>query len=673
MSDPSAVLGSAGPARAVPPGPAEDAVRYTIDIDTGGTFTDGYVAGPHGAIQVKTDTTPHNFAVGVLECVRSAADRLDITVPDLLFETGIIRLSSTVCTNALLNRDGARVGALLGETLYRDHGSRLSPQMPLERAMIELVPDDPGDEHLAVIDAAVRRLLERGARIIVVALSGPGLGARESQVRDLIARTYPRHYLGAVPILRSSLVTMASDPAVRVHTAVINAYVHPVMSRFLYQLEDQLKVLGYRSPLLSANADHGTSRVAKTTAIRTWGSGPAAGVAAARTLAQSLGLRHVVALDIGGTSSDITLLNDFAEPRTVRPLIHGIEVSLPTVNILSLGVGGGSVATVADGGVTVGPESMGALPGPASFGLGGQEATLTDAFCCLGVFDAGNFSGGRKRLDVAAAREVVRSRVADPLGVDIDEAAVLVVDAAVEEINRTVRRVIAQSGLPPEEFALFAFGGNGGILAHRIAERLGVRQAFMFPLSPVFSAFGMSGLNLVHAYEAVADAGDLEETIRELKLRGERDMSGEGVDIAALSFQVEAETSHPDGSVSVAELDDAAPVAGPAGGSVLIRLRAISPVRGAGLPAAGGGGSAGTGKRDIRWAPGLVTADVFDWDTVAPGDVITGPALLENELTTALVPPGARVRIGASAEAMFSFADEELETGQQAASGGRAT
>jgi N-methylhydantoinase A/oxoprolinase/acetone carboxylase beta subunit len=106
---------------------------------------------------------------------------------------------------------------------------------------------------------------------------------------------------------------------------------------------------------------------------------------------------------------------------------------------------------------------------------------------------------------------------------------------------------------------------------------------------------------------------------------------------------------------------------------VLIRLRAISPVRGAGLPAADGGGSAGTRKRDIRWASGLVTADVFDWDTVAPGDIIAGPALLENELTTALIPPGARVRIGASAEAMFSFAGEELETGQQAASGGRAT
>ena len=163
MSDPSAVLSSAGPARAVPPGPAEDEVRYTIDIDTGGTFTDGYVAGPHGAIQVKTDTTPHNFAVGVLECVRSAAERLNVTVTDLLFETGIIRLSTTVCTNALLNRDGARVGALLGEALYRDHASRLSPEMPLEQALIELVPDNPGDEHLAIIDAAVRRF-SNGAR-----------------------------------------------------------------------------------------------------------------------------------------------------------------------------------------------------------------------------------------------------------------------------------------------------------------------------------------------------------------------------------------------------------------------------------------------------------------------------------------------------------------------------
>jgi N-methylhydantoinase A len=673
MSDPSAVMSSAGPALAVPAGPAEDELRYTIDIDTGGTFTDGYIAGPRGAIQVKTDTTPHNFAVGVLECVRSAAERLDVTVTDLLFETSIIRLSTTVCTNALLNSDGTPVGALLGEALYRDHASRLSPEMPLERALIELVPDDPGDEHLTIIDAAVRRLLERGARIIVVALTGPGLGARESRMRDLIARNYPRHYLGAVPILRSSLVTMASDPAVRVHTAVINAYVHPVMSRFLYQLEDQLKELGYRNPLLSANADHSTSRVAKTTAIRTWGSGPAAGVAAARNLAQSLGLPHVVAVDIGGTSSDITLINNFAVPRTVRPLIHGVEVSLPTVDILSLGVGGGSVAAVTDGRVKVGPESMGALPGPASFGLGGEEVTLTDAFCCLGVFDAGNFSGGRKRLDVLRAREVIRTRLADPLGVDIDAAAVLVVDAAVEEINRTVRRVIGQSDVPAEKFTLFAFGGNGGILAHRIAEQLGVRQTFMFPLSPVFSAFGLSGLNLVHAYEAVAEGDDLEETIRKLKVRGERDMSGEGVDIAALSFQVEAETSHPDGPVSVVELDGAAPVAQPAGSSLLIRLRAISPGRAAALPAADGRGSVGTGKRDIRWISGTATADVFDWDTVAPGDVIAGPAVLENDLTTALIPPGARVRIGASAEAMFSFAGDEFQAGQQPTSRGRAT
>src|SRR4029077_6389255 len=201
--------------------------------------------------------------------------------------------------------------------------------------------------------------------------------------------------------------------------------------------------------------------------------GPAAGVAAARTLAQSLGLPHAVALDIGGTDRDITPVHNFAVPRTVRPRIHGVEVSLPTVDILSLGVGGGSVAAVTDGRVKVGPESMGALPGPASFGLGGEEPTLTDAFCCLGVFDAGNFSGGRKRLDVLRAREVIRARLADPLGLGIDEAAVLVVNAAVEEISRTVRRVIGESDVTAEEFALFAFGGNGGILAHRIAEQLG--------------------------------------------------------------------------------------------------------------------------------------------------------------------------------------------------------
>lgn len=634
--------------------------RYTIDIDTGGTFTDGYVVGPQGSIRVKTETTPHNFAVGVLECIQSAASELNTTLGDLLFEADIIRLSTTVCTNALLNRSGARVGILIDSDLHSQLAGRLSPELPLEPALLEVVPEGPGEFDVEAISAAVRRLLERGARVIVVALSGPEFGARESALRNVIARNYPRHYLGAVPVLPSSSVTLALDPAVRVHTAVLNAYVHPVMSRFLYQLEDQLKQLGYRNPLLSANADNGTSRVAKTTAIRTWGSGPAAGAAAAQTLGRSLDLPHVVALDIGGTSTDITVLDDFAVPRTVRPHIEGIEVSLPCVDVISVGIGGGSIASVVDGAVVVGPASTGGVPGPASFGLGGDKATLTDALCCLGVFDAANFSGGRKRLEMARAVEVIGAQVAAPLGLQVATAARLVVDSAVDEINRHILRLVDRTGVAIARYVVFAFGGNGGILAQLIAERLGVARAYTFPLSPVLSAFGMSGLDLVHAYEAMPDPNHLDATLRELKTMAERDMRGEGVELEGLTFRLEAEISNPDGSVSVIDLDDSGRAVGPAGPADttqrLLRIRAIAPGRGAALHDTEGVGASSIGKRDVFWASGMAAADLFNWDVVAAGDVIDGPALLENEMTTVLISPGSHVTVGEFGEAVFSFA-----------------
>lgn len=633
--------------------------RYTIDIDTGGTFTDGYVVGPLGSIRVKTETTPHNFAVGVLECIASAAAELNTTMGDLLFETDIIRLSTTVCTNALINRSGARVGVLMGVDLHNEHAHRLSSQLPLEPGLLELVTEGPTEFDVETIGAAVRRLLERGARVVVLALSGPEFRARESALRDLIAQNYPRHYLGAVPVLPSSSVTLALDPAVRVHTAVVNAYVHPVMSRFLYQLEDQLKQLGYRNPLLSANADNGTSRVAKATAIRTWGSGPAAGAAAAQILGRSLDVSEVVALDIGGTSTDITVLNDFAVPRTVRPHIEGIEVSLPSVDVVSVGIGGGSIATVVDGAVVVGPASMGGVPGPASFGLGGDKATLTDALCCLGVFDAANFSGGRKRLELGRAVDVISAQVAEPLGLQVTAAARLVVESAVDEINRHVLRLVGQTGVAIERFVVFAFGGNGGIVAQLIAERLRVQRAYTFPVSPVFSAFGMSGLDLVHAYEAMPDQNDLDATLHELKAMAERDMRGEGVDLDGLTFRLESEISDMDGSVSVIDLDDsgrAVEQAGPAPASQqLLRIRAISPGRGAVLHGCDGVGASSTGKRDVFWRSGVATSDLFNWDTVAAGDVIDGPALLENEMTTLLIPPGSHVTVGEFGEAVFSF------------------
>ena len=190
----------------------------------------------------KVDTTPHDLTEGILRCIDQAASLLGIDRSGLLRQTDVVRLSTTVATNALINRSGAKVGLLVGSDLYESIVSRLPETLPLARNLVEKLPSPKAAEAAAATVAALRGLLERGARIVVIALAdGPDLAARELAVRTFIAAEYPRHYLGAVPIVPSHEVTLSPDPFLRVATAVLDAYLHPVMSRFLYRVEDELR------------------------------------------------------------------------------------------------------------------------------------------------------------------------------------------------------------------------------------------------------------------------------------------------------------------------------------------------------------------------------------------------------------------------------------------------
>ena len=623
---------------------------YVINIDTGGTFTDGYVTGPVGSIRAKVDTTPHDLTVGILACIDRAASLLEMSRPELLRQTDTVRFSTTIGTNTLINRSGPKIGLLLGETLGDPLVTKLAEGLPLDRDLVQLVPETEQDG--ARVIAAVHTLLERGARILVVALSsGIDLPAREGALRSRIAADYPRHYLGAVPVLASHQVTLAPDPRVRAQTAVLNAYLHPGMSRVLYRVEVQLRTDGYRHPLLVANADAGTSRVAKTTALRTWGSGPAGGVAGALELTRELGLKHVVTLDVGGTSSDISIVEQSGWRYAVQPVIEGIEVALPAVALESVGVGGGSIARVENGRVSVGPESMGAQPGPAAFGLGGQEATVTDAACCLGIFDPDHFLGGRKRLNIEAARDVVGARVAEPLGVDLAQAAARILEAAAVGIAQVIGKQLRRQGLVPSEVALFASGGAGGLLAHAVADRAGLAAVYGFTVNSVFSAFGLSRLDVSHSYEALPGTS-LESDLEGLRERARRDMQGEGINTSAVTYAIEGEVVGPDGAVHVVALGDETNEAVAAAGALhngqlrLARLRAkTAGVRGA-LPLADGASLVTRGQRALHLGGSVVTLPVFDWDTGATGAELQGPAILESTETTLLIPPGSRGRIG---------------------------
>lgn len=629
--------------------------RFTLDIDTGGTFTDCYVTNGAEVILTKADTTPHDLSQGVLACIDQAAVALGLTRQAFLRNCEVARLSTTVGTNTFINRNGARVGLLLGTRLAVEL-DRLSPRLPLQRDLVALIPEDVDATHAANVRAATHHLLERGARILVIALEGDGdLPRRERAVRDIIAEDYPRHYLGAVPVLPSHQVTPINDGAIRIQTAVLDAYIHPVMSRFLYRVEDQLRADGLARPLQVGNANGGTSRVAKTTAMRTWGSGPAGGVAGAAKMATHLGMAHAVAVDIGGTSADICFINGGRWDYEVSPSIEGVTVALPTLRLHSAGIGCGSIVRLNGNDIVVGPDSAGAQPGPAAFGLGGELPTVTDAACCLGYFDPANFLGGRRKLDMHAARRVLTEKVAAPLSIANEAAAVLVIEHAAEKIAGEIQQRLDGTGTAGDlQRSLLATGGGGGLLGHAVARLCGFMDVYVFPVSPVFSAFGLSRLDVSHSYERMPAINDIESSLEAIREVALADMRGEGFDLA-VSLQVEGEFRLGN-EIAVEPLGfDFAGVAKIVreryGSLRLLRLIATAPGRHAALarPSAGPRGEP-VATREVWWHSGVADTPVFDWQGVRGGTAIRGPAILETSETTLLIPPGVVGEIGSLGE-----------------------
>ncbi len=641
-----------GASREASVGTQNGPARLTIGIDTGGTFTDCYVTGGGDVVIAKADTTQHDLSQGVLACLDHAAEALGLERGELLLRTDVIRLTTTIGTNTFINRTGARIGLLVGATLA-GRISELANGVPLAQDLILPVPEDvePGNDR--EVRAATRSLLERGARILVIALnSGTDLPEREARVRAVIAEDYPRHYLGAVPVLTSHKVTPVADGILRIQTALLNAYIHPVMSRFLYRVEDQLREDGYCRPLQIGNANGGTSRVAKTAALRTWGSGPAGGVAAAAEMARHLGLEHAVAVDIGGTSTDIGVISGGRWGYEIEPSIEGVAVALPMLGLRSTGIGCGSIARVVDGDLEVGPESAGAQPGPASYGLGGLDATVTDAACCLGFFDPAHFLGGRRALDIGAAKRAIAENVAGPLGVEVEAAAARVIDRTATLVAKSVHEELSRTGVDAHRCALLATGGGGGLLGHAIGARLGAPAVYAFPISPVFSAFGVSRLDVLHTYEILPRADTAKRDLAAVARSAIADMRGEGIDADQVRLRYEGERSDGDGVVvedlggARSRVVDAVRARGETLRLVRVKATARRPrEKLAGINAATRVPKP-KGSREIHWTGSTASAPLFDWTNLPKGMVVTGPAVLETAETTLIIPPDAEGTVG---------------------------
>lgn len=641
---------------------------YAMSIDTGGTFTDGFVSDGQRTVQVKVDTTPQDLTMGFEACVEAAADAVGQDLPGFLRSLTQLHFSSTIATNTIVEGRGARVGLIVTrgaeDGIYGTARQAEVLQQFLDPDLVRGV-DEEVDAQGAVVRApaeaqlvlAVRELLERGVRLLVVSFANADLNpANELLARELVGSSYPRHYLGAVPLMVGSRVSAAADDYGRTACAVINAYLHPRLVRALYRAEDRMRERGLTRPLLIVNSDGSTSRVAKTRAIDTYDSGPSAGVVGAGYVAAAIGSRHVCTFDVGGTTTDVALLPDARVPMNERTEVGDLEIPHPSVSLTSFGIGGGSLITVDAGGeLRVGPQSAGATPGPACFGLGGGALTPTDVWLLLGYLEPGEFLGGRRRLDVGPAQEAA-GQLAGELGVSTEQtllgAKAAIRRALSEHLLRWSQRYPELTTADAADRWLFSYGGGGGLLCTDAAEILGIPRVVVFPHSSVFSAFGAGLLPIAHSYHqavaAGAENGAVRAAVARLADNACRDLRAEGVrelDAVRASLRIGGDAPR---ELSLADLLDSPPDAAAGGfnGTAAVGCRLhVSVPRAAPVDMnTGSEPRRASGPRRVVSDEGPLEVPVAVGLGAGPGSPISGPVFLDAPDTTIFVPADWSVR-----------------------------
>ena len=506
-------------------------MTYSVGIDMGGTFTDGVFSNGELAASVKVPTTHFDLTRSVMACLAGGAAAFGVSLEDLLGDVGLFRLATTIGTNAVVTGTGDTVGLLVEAGAEK---SLYGPSDPAPALGAFVSPDhvmgvDPASVAEEVLRIC-RGLVQEGVRQTVVSLRTERR-EHEARLRELVRDRYPAHYLRSMPLTMGWETAGTEDDAVRTSTAVLNAYLSRPMAKLLYRTEGVLQQAGLTVPLLAARSDGTCSRTARTTAISTYSSGPASGLglAAAETLRH--GDAAAVAFDMGGTTLDLGLVLGGAFDIDPTPKIRGVQVSLPVAGIVSVGLGGSSIASVDSSGVvTVGPASAGAVPGPAAFGRGGTEPTLTDADVTLCFLDEGQVLPGDIVLDEESACEAV----APLAGGEPVDAALMVRAAAHAKAAAALRSVLADAAVDAADATLYAFGGAGPLHAGGVAESAGIGRVRSFVHSGVYSARGLVDSLARQRYEASMDPGEQAITVlTRLLARARLDLQAERLPLAA--------------------------------------------------------------------------------------------------------------------------------------------
>jgi N-methylhydantoinase A len=508
-------------------------MTYRIGVDVGGTFTDFLLLGDDGTRVVhKTSSTPADPSVGLVTGLDEIARQLGLDVHELLARVELIVHGTTVATNALLTRRGARTGLLCTHG-FRDalalrnglreapYDNRLQPPEPLVPRYLRLGvrerTDYKGDVVTPLAEDDVRSACERlraeGVEAVAISfIHSPAGPEHERRALELC-----RQLLSDVYVTASSDLLSQVRYYDRTSTTVLNAYVGPIITRYLDALTRRLDELSFAGVLLVMQSNGGVATPAEVSerAALSLLSGPASGPTAGLWQLAPHGVRDCITIDMGGTSFDAALVKDGAPLVMTDAVVDRWRLALPTIDIQTIGAGGGSIARVDEGGLLqVGPQSAGAAPGPACYGRGGVEPTVTDADLVLGFLDESSFLGGELRLDRDAAERSIEERLARPLGLGLVEAAAGVYDLVNVTMATGVREVSVRRGLDARDFPLVVAGGAGPVHAAAIARELEIPLLLVPRESSIFCAAGMLMSDFKHdfvrAHKAPLDRADLE-------------------------------------------------------------------------------------------------------------------------------------------------------------------
>ena len=666
-----------------------------IGTDIGGTFTDLVVARDGELLaRHKSPTTHGDLPAGVLHCLTLAARELDLTLEALLADTDTFVHGSTVATNAVLEGKGAQCGVICTRgtryTLWRGEGRRQNifdftapPRAPLVRPYRCIELDERIDRHGRVIRPlddddvlrAIATLRAQGCEAVAVCLLWSVRNpCHERRVGDLLHAHWP----DAACSLSSEVQPILREYT-RMSCTVLNSMLKPVVSRYLGQLEANLRERGLAGELLVVTSDGGVQPVEEVSArpVYMLFSGPATGPGAARQYAAAEGAMDCLLIDMGGTSFDVSTVIDGRIATTRDGRIDDHPTGVSAVQVLTLGAGGGSIARVDPGGLLrAGPQSAGASPGPACYSRGGSLPTVTDAYLALGYLVPDRFLGGRMQLDAVAARAAIGEHVAQPLGISVEDAARGICRVVNERMVNGILDMTVRKGLDPRRLVLVTGGGATGVAAAELARELGITRVLVPRETSVLCAFG--ALNADLAWSTVAshptsahafDAAAIGDTLTPMLAAAERFLDRLEIPHADRHLELFVAARYP---MQVAEIEVACPtlrptvddaaaiadmfhathreryaVAEPESDVEFVMWRVVArgltrPVRRSPLASGQRPASLGTSELIDLHSGERLRAPMFDVEACGADVSITGPALLVAADTTVVLPPGAR-------------------------------